>query len=641
MVSFKGITGKLLLLVAGVSFVPLAIMGGVTFYTMKTQMENNLADLLVETGRSTATLMDNYILQRSDELELVSGSSTLRAGVPETAAYGLDRYLSTFDQFDSLTFVNTRGQLVATAGDLGRTRGDGARDQMVQEWAREAQAGKKVLDRATAAQGEFSRYLLFVQPIRHEGQSYGWVFGQVDSEQVAKLAMDVEIGETGRATLFNDDGALIGHQNKSRYGYDMSKYPIMRAPLQNNAGDPGNFFTSGDGREKWGLTLLLDDSMQQLGLKWGIIVDQTVSEMYAPVQRLNTTLWVVGGFAFVVAMVCGLLFAMRLVSPLRHLLKRLKNISSGDADLNQEIEVQSRDEIGEVAEAFNVFVRKLRGIVRELASENEMLVSSAHQMQVTTSSTSHALERQKAEVEQVATAMNEMTATVQEVARSAQTAASAAQTGTAETDSGRQVVEQAISSIQDLAEEVERAASVIHGLKEESNSIATILDVIRSIADQTNLLALNAAIEAARAGEQGRGFAVVADEVRSLAGRTQDSTSEIQEMIENLQKSADSAVSVMEEGRQMAGHSVEKTSEAGRSLSTIAQEIHQINDMNAQIASAAEEQSAVAEEINRNIMNISQLAEETAHGSEQEAQAGVALAKLAEEMKGIISQFRY
>ena len=641
MTLLKGITGKLLLLVAAVSLVPLVIMGSVTFYTMKAQMESNLADVLVAAGHSVATSMDNYILQRNDELSLVSGSSTLRAGDPGKATYELNRYLSSFEEFQALAFVDARGDLQATAGDLLRTRGDSSRESMIQDWFDAARDGKKVLDRVVAERGEFSRYLLFIQPVTHEGRNYGYVFGQVDSEQVAKLASNVEIGETGRATLFNENGKLIGHRDKNRYGYDMSNYSIMEAPLRNNTGDPGAFFTSGDGREKWGLTLLLDDSRERLGLQWGIIVDQTVSEMYAPVNRLNRILWLVGILAFVVAIICGVLFAIRLVSPLHHLLDRLQNISSGDADLNQEIELQSRDEFGEIAEAFNVFTRKLRGIVRQLASENEVLVDSAQQMRARTSNTSQALERQKSEVEQVATAMNEMTATVQDVAKSAQSAASAAETGASETDSGHQVVEQTITSIQELAKEVEEAATVINGLKEESNSIATILDVIRGIADQTNLLALNAAIEAARAGEQGRGFAVVADEVRSLARRTQDSTTEIQKMIDNLQQSAEKAVSVMETGRHMAGASVEKTSEAGQSLSVIAQEIHQINDMNAQIASAAEEQSAVAEEINRNIMNISQLAEETAEGSEQEAKAGKALAELAEEMKGIVNQFRY
>lgn len=257
-----------------------------------------------------------------------------------------------------------------------------------------------------------------------------------------------------------------------------------------------------------------------------------------------------------------------------------------------------------------------------------------------TSQTQQAVSRQRAETEQVATAINQMSATVLEVAHNANHAAEAAQNADQEAIAGREVVNETMQAINGLAGEVDRAAEVISKVESDSANIGSVLDVIRGISEQTNLLALNAAIEAARAGEQGRGFAVVADEVRSLASRTQASTQEIQQMIEILQSGARKAVSVMDGGKVQAKNGVEHAQRAQESLSRITSAVSTITDMNTQIAGAAREQTTVADEINQSIVNISQIADQSLDGTRQTNDTSDRLSQLAEQLRGQANRFR-
>ncbi|MDX5332969.1 MAG: methyl-accepting chemotaxis protein, partial [Gammaproteobacteria bacterium] len=251
-----------------------------------------------------------------------------------------------------------------------------------------------------------------------------------------------------------------------------------------------------------------------------------------------------------------------------------------------------------------------------------------------------AVSQQLSEIDQVATAMNEMTATVQEVARNAQEAEMAARAADEQASGGQRVVHDTVAAINALAERVEGLSQTMTSLESASVDIGTVLEVIKGIAEQTNLLALNAAIEAARAGEQGRGFAVVADEVRQLASRTQQSTREIQGMIESLQATASQAAGEMEAGRKDAETSVDKAAQAGKALDDIARAVKTITDMNVQIASAAEEQAAVTEELNRNTSNIQALANQSADGSRQTDEASQELARLAADLQMGLGQFK-
>lgn len=313
-------------------------------------------------------------------------------------------------------------------------------------------------------------------------------------------------------------------------------------------------------------------------------------------------------------------------------------ISSGD--LTNDVEVTSNDEMGTLLNALSQMRNNLYNMVTQMNDSSSQLAAASEELAAVSEETNQNIRQQQSEVEQAATAVNEMTATIQEVAKNANETSQTAYSTNSSTIEGQNVVRQTVSSIGQLASDIENASDVIHQLESHSENIGGVLDVIKNIAEQTNLLALNAAIEAARAGEQGRGFAVVADEVRTLASRTQESTQEIESMIEKLQSGSREAVAVMEGSRKQATESVDKANSAGTALQSITEAVSHISDMNTQIATASEEQASVAEEINKNITSVNDLGHRTANGANETTSSSEELARLAASLQSLISQFK-
>lgn len=316
----------------------------------------------------------------------------------------------------------------------------------------------------------------------------------------------------------------------------------------------------------------------------------------------------------------------------------IQNIKKGD--LTQKIGIHGKSDFSWMGFELDSARKNVANLVKTLTGGVTQLETATANMASISSATVDGVMTQQSETAQVATAMNEMAASVQEVARTAAGAAEAARNADDEAKAGKQVVLDTMGSIDSLAGEVEKAAQTLTNLETDISNIGAIVDVIRGITEQTNLLALNAAIEAARAGEHGRGFAVVADEVRTLAARTQSSTHEIEEMVERLQNGAQEAVSVMNDGRERAKTSVEKAASAGAALDTITGMITTLDEMSAQISSAANEQSSVAEDINRGIVNISQVAEHTAEGAREASVAVESLSSISVQLQEAAAKFK-
>ena len=379
------------------------------------------------------------------------------------------------------------------------------------------------------------------------------------------------------------------------------------------------------------------DTLTEITHRKSVVLSEEIAASAAAAKIKMMSLLIVG---LALCLALGILLPSFAGARLNALLERLKSIAEGDGDLTQRLETTGKDEFGQIAHEFNVFVANLQESIANVVAVSNQLADKSNYIDKESNSTSQTADRQRQETTMAATAINEMSATVLEVARNTSSAADSAKSADQCAVDGQKIVTTMARGVEALAEEIETSSNAINLLKEDSVSVGAVRDVIRGIAEQTNLLALNAAIEAARAGEQGRGFAVVADEVRTLAQRTQESTQEIREVIERLQGGADTAVERMTGSSRKVGENVDAANNAGAALANITEAVKQIVDLNVQIASAAEEQTTVTEEINRNMVNISEQTDITAESAQSLATAAQELRNLSDNLHQTVGRFK-
>ncbi|OOE36643.1 methyl-accepting chemotaxis protein [Salinivibrio kushneri] len=454
-------------------------------------------------------------------------------------------------------------------------------------------------------------------------------------EDMTRFLNQFKIEQSGFVFLVNADGLVQLHRETNLMGEQtLSDIYGGQARSLLQKGDFNLLDTRINGEE-----VLLASSYVP-SMDWFVIADVPAEEVYAPLNETRNQILMVSVVVGLIFIVVAVWLAATITKPIQYVANVFREIGEGEGDLRQRVDINSQDEIGQLASGFNSFVEKIHRLVSDVARTGGELRSAAEQVSSQAGATQSQSEYQRDRTVQVVTAINEMGATVNEIAGNAASAASAANQASDDAASGQGVVTQARDTIARLADDMENMSKVISALAENTDSIGGILDVIRGISEQTNLLALNAAIEAARAGEQGRGFAVVADEVRSLASRTSDSTDEIQTMIDRLQQEARNAVDAMEQSRTMTAEGVNASDEASQSLNAINEQIVQISDMNTQVATATEEQSTVVNDINQNIEEINHSSQQTADTANTMAEASESLRDLSQRLDTLVGSFK-
>ncbi|WP_421335445.1 methyl-accepting chemotaxis protein [Aeromonas veronii] len=472
-----------------------------------------------------------------------------------------------------------------------------------------------------------------LRPLRYSSDGYFFVY---DFEgNTILLPVRTELEGKNRWNDKDAKGKLLIQEilKSARQGDGFTEYWTAKPSIGRDA--PKLAFTLVLDKYQWaiGTGFYIDDIDNELAA----LRAERESNMHASLQSSVLVILLILGITLVATVIVG----NRVTKPLADAVLALNDIANGDGDLTQRLKVQSQDEIGQLASAFNRFVERIQSVVSQVGETSNHLFSAVDKLHHLSEHYDHQMQGHSRETDQVVTAVTEMSSTAQEVAASASNAATATSDAARESDAARGVVSGAINSINRLVGEVHTASGVIEQLAQETAKIGSVVEVIRGIAEQTNLLALNAAIEAARAGEQGRGFAVVADEVRSLAGRTQQSTKEINEMLQRLQGGVKQAVEVMQASEDRSQETVQEASHIASSLDSMVMAVSTINDMNIQIATAAEEQHAVSEEINKNLVAIQQIVSELTSAAVESNSTTRDLASTGDKLRKLVSQFRY
>lgn len=593
-------------------------------YLQRNAIQSDLENYLHEMGDITASNIANWLSGRI--LLVESTTQSIARDSSEQALTGLLEQKALTSTF-AYTYLGSEDGVMTMRpeDDLGPDY-----DPRTRPWYKDAiAAGGTTLTEpyVDASTGQL------IITIASPAKATGVVGGDLSLDTLVNIINALDFDGIGYAFLVSSDGKILVHPNKDLVMKTLAEVYPQNTPRISNAFSEVNL----DGSER----ILTFTPVEGLpSVKWHIGLSIDKAKAYSMLSEFRASAIVATVIAVVLIMLLLSMLISVLMQPLNVMGKAMEDIAQGEGDLTKRLSILSNDEFGRLAKAFNQFVERIHSSISEVSSATRQVNEVAKLVVGASNSSMLNSDEQANRTNSVAAAINQLGAAAQEIARNAADASTQASDARHQAEDGRQVVEKTIRAMNELSSKISASCSNIETLNSKTVNIGQILEVIKSISQQTNLLALNAAIEAARAGEHGRGFAVVADEVRSLATRTQDSTREIRGMIGKLQEGAGQAAKVMRESRQLAQQTVEQTGQAETALNKIRSEVTAINDMNAQIASASEEQSAVAEEVNQNINRIHNATLETSAGSEQVAASSRELATLANRLTNKVSFFK-
>lgn len=630
---------RLTLMMVSLLLVSILAFAGLLFSQYQAaQVDATLTDMKSRSANNAQSFTE-WLLARQDEMRyLAQVDAAIELDLPLITSLMASLMANT--HYDTIFVVSPEGRgLAGVSFEQGRARVMAADEAYAfdvadRAWFKSAIGGEDAFSQPVVSRATGNTVSTVAIPIRRQGQIVAVMRGAVKIDTLVE-----RLGELQRPPgteiylLSSTEGKAITPAPSIRNQQDEVKTEAAGA-VRNKEDFVGRYSNAADQAVIGSTTFI-----PLLG--WGLVVEQDEAVALADVRKMLTTLVVLTLVILGVSVGVSVLLVRAVTRTLGGDPGYASDVvhQVADGNLNVQIVLAPGDKDSLLASIANM-QKNLRAMLAEITSYSEQVAAASTELAQINEHTAHNLERQAQEISNSATAMNEMSSTLDEVASTTQSTATASASARNAADDGRSSVQATVESIKHLSVQVNQAAHIIGEVKGDSDHIGSILQVIESIAEQTNLLALNAAIEAARAGDSGRGFAVVADEVRSLAIRTKDSTTEIQTMIKKLQSGSDGAVRAMQVSAQGAVASVDLAADTGNKLEAIAVSIGQIDDAAQQIATATEEQTMVAKEINESIHNISTVADETAEHVKQSTIASESLAQLAVQLKGLVSQFR-
>ncbi|MDI9778485.1 methyl-accepting chemotaxis protein [Pseudomonas putida] len=590
----------------------------------KNSLQTNLESSLEDMGDVTARSIQGWLSGRIGMIESVAES--LASNPQQSMIDDLLRQKVLNSTF-TFTFLGTQEGRFSVSPPSAMPEGYDPRSR---SWYQSAQAaGTTTLTEPYTDAATKKLIITIATPV----PSVGVVGGSLSFETLVRIINTLDFGGIGYAFLVSADGKILIHPNKDIIGKHLKElYPPDTGGISRKIRE----VDTAKGKE-----FLTFTSVEGLpSVKWYIGLAVSKDKAYAPLIEFRDSAVIVTLIALASVILALSLLTRVLMRPLQAMGSAMQNIAQGEGDLTMRLAIHARDEFGELADAFNRFVERIHGSIREVSSTTKQLNEVARLVVDASISSMSNSDVQASRTNSVATAINELGAAAEEIARSAADASQQASSARSQAEDGRRVVETTINAINELSTKIRVSCGNIEALNSKTVNIGQILEVIKGISEQTNLLALNAAIEAARAGEAGRGFAVVADEVRSLAHRTQQSAQEIHHMIEELQVGAREAVTTMTESQRYSEQSVAIANQAGERLGSVTQRIGEIDSMNQSVATATEEQTAVVECLNMDITEINTLNQEGVENLQATLRACADLDHQAARLQQLVGNFR-